>query len=206
MKPNLPVFVGAAVVAGGLGVLLLWQPEPQPQELAAPSLERIRADFRAQGRAEGRDYIIEPPVILQRAEDEMFVRVDIRFPTGEARRDYHRLLRGGKGWEFDRDLGPSFREFVDREQKAIFDRLAKVLLERYQASVNIPSENIRIAHRLRESATPDSPEIRLVGSVEVWFRDGGGESRYIEDFTFANGAWTLEGTRGKLWDRGPPVR
>jgi hypothetical protein len=203
MKPNVPILVGAAVVAGGLGVLLLWQPEPPPQDVAAPSLERIRADFRAQGASEGRDFLIDPPVILSRTDDEMFVRIDVKFPAGPVRRDYHRLVRGEKGWAFDRDLGANFVDFLKREQKNVFDRLGKVLAERYQAAVEIPSENIRLAQRLREITSADTKETRLVGSIEVWFRDGGGESRYIEDFAFANGTWNLDGTMGKLFDRGP---
>jgi hypothetical protein len=203
MRLNLPVFVGIAVIVTGLGMLLLWQPEPTPQELAAVSLARLRGELREKGLMEGRDFILDSPVILRRDDEEMIVRLDIRFPNLEPGREYHRLVRTGKGWEFDRDLGKSFREFVERESKPASDRLAKRLAERYQDAVNIPAEKVRIAHRLRESTSPGSPDVRVIGSIDIRFIDGGGEGRYVEDFTFTNGTWTMEGQTGQLFDRGP---
>jgi hypothetical protein len=202
MKLNLPVVFGIAVIGAGLGMLLLWQPEPTPKELAAPSVERLRAELREKGLTEGRDFVIETPVILSRTEDEIIVRLDVQFPTGDRGREYHRLVVGDKGWEFQQDLGRTFREFVEKETKPACDRLAKRLAERYQEAVRIPAENVRIVHRLRESSETGQP-VRVLGSIDIRFRDGGGEGRYVEDFAFTKGAWTLEGQGGQLFDRGP---
>ena len=136
----------------------------------------------------------------------MIVRLEIKFPNRESAREYHRLLRGDKGWEFDRDLARSFGEFAKSEEKAASQRLGKRLAERYQEAVNIPAENVRIGQRIRESTAPGSTDVRIVGSIEIRFRDGGGEGRYIEDFTFANGTWTMEGQGGALYDKGPSSR
>ncbi len=203
MKPNLPVFVGAAVVVAGLGVLLLWQPEPPPQDLAAASLDHRRAAFHEKGMVEGRDYVIDPPVIFRRAEDELIIRLDWKISSGEIGRDYHRLIQGQKGWEFDRDLNRSFRDFVESEKKAACERLGQRLAERYQGAVDIPAENVKIAHRMRESPATAATEPRLVGSIDIRYLDKGGEGRYVEDFTLVNGTWTLEGKAGQLFDRGP---
>ena len=212
MKLNLPILIAVAVVLAGLGALVLWQPDPSTLDLLSSSVEHARQSVREQGRkknrvyVEGRDFIIDTPIILSRTHDEMLVRVDIRFDQAEPGREYHRVLRNEKAWVVDLDLGAHFRDFVEREKKALCDRLAKRLQERYQAAVDIPAENVRIAHRLREAPATGTPDVRLLGSVEIWFRDGGGEGRYIEDFTFAKGAWTPEPGGGSLFDRGPRPR
>lgn len=204
MKLNLPLLIAVGVLLTGLGVLLLWQPDPPPQALAEPAVEHLRAELRKDGRVEGRDFVIDTPAIVRQSEEELIVRLDVRFPTGLKTNEYFRLLRNRKGWAFDRDLGVNFRDFVDREKKSVCDRLAKRLQERYQAAVDIPAENVRIYNRVREVAPPGSTEPRLVGSVEVWFRDAGGEGRWIEDFAFDKGTWTSEG--GNLFDKGPSRR
>ncbi|HKS16995.1 MAG TPA: hypothetical protein VJU16_06765 [Planctomycetota bacterium] len=203
MKLNVPVVVGAGVVVAGLAVLVLWQPEPKPEEVAAASLAKIRAELREKGGVEGQHFVLEPPVILSRTDAEVIVRLEIKFPGREPGREYHRLIRGGQGWEFDRDLGRSFTDFVKAEEKAASERLGKRLAERYQDAVNIPAGNVRIGARLREAAVADSTDVRVLGSIEIRFLDGGGEGRYIEDFSFANGKWTMEGLGGALFDRGP---
>lgn len=206
MKLNLPLVFGIAVIGAGLGMLLLWQPEPTAQELAAPSVERLRAELREKGLTEGRDFIIDTPIILSRTDDEIIVRLDVKFPTGGMAREYHRLVAGGKGWEFQQDLGRTFPEFVEKEIKPACERLAKRLADRYQEAVSIPAENINIVHRLRESSEPGQP-VRVLGSIDIRFKDGGGEGRYVEDFAFTKGVWTLEGQGGQLFDRGPkPAR
>jgi len=203
MKLNLPLMIGAVVVAAALGALLLWKPEPTPQQLAQASVERVRADLQKSGKSEGRDYVIETPVIVNRSEDEMIVRIDVKLATGEANREYHRLVLADSGWEFSLDLWKSFKAFVETEKAAACERLAKKLLERYQESINIPADKVRIASRLRESTPYGSTETKVIGSIHIQFLDGPGEGRYVEDFVLVKGAWTMDGPSGQLFDRGP---
>jgi hypothetical protein len=199
MKLNVPVLVGAAVVAAGLAVLVLWQPE-KAEEIAAVSLARIQADLREGAASRGATSSSKRPPSQPRRR-RMIVRLEISSPTASPPAVPPAAARR-KGWEFDRDLGRSFGEFAKAE-KATSQRLGKRLAERYQEAVNIPAENVRIAQRIRESTAPGSTDVRIVGSIEIRFRDGGGEGRYIEDFTFANGTWTMEGQGGALYDKGP---
>ena len=203
MKLNLPLMIGTVVVAAGIGALLLWRPEPTTQELVQPSVERVRAELQKAGKAEGRDYVIDPPVIVSRTEEEMIVRIDVKFATGELNREYHRLVLSDSGWEFSLDLWKSFKDFVETEKKAACERLAKKRLERYQASIDIPADKVRIASRLRESTAYGSTETKVVGAIHIQFLDGGGEGRYVEDFVLVKGAWTMDGPSGQLFDRGP---
>jgi hypothetical protein len=206
MKLNLPILLGAAVVAAGLVALLLWKPAPQAQELAAPSLARLRADMTAKGKVEGRDYVIDPPVLLRQDDEEMLVRIDAKLDTGELFREYHRLTTGDHGWQFDQDLGITFRDFAEREKKTACDRLGAELTSRYNANVDIPAANVRIGHRLQEGRDDATGQVRIVGYIDIMFVDKGAESRYVESFTLQKGKWVMEGQRGKLFDRGPAVR
>lgn len=203
MKLNVPLLVGAAVVAAGLAALVLWQPEPKPEETAAASLDRVRAELREKGGVEGRDFILDPPVFLKRGDDEMIVRIDIRFPNREPGREFHRLLRGDKGWEVDRNIWRSFIDFAKAEEKAARDRCAKRLQERYQDAVNIPGENVRVGTRMMEIPVTGTPEVRLAGYIDIAYVDRGAEGMYVEEFTFEKGAWKMEGTTGRLFDKGP---
>ena len=206
MRPNIPIVVGAGVVAAGLAVLLLWQPEPQAKDLAAPAIERLRADMKTQGKSEGKDYIFDVPVILRRDDEEIIVRIDVRYSTTDANpggREYYRLLRTSEGWEFDKDLKRNFVDFAERERKPASDRLAAQLVERYQTSVDIPGANVRIGSRHAEGKETDPPEDRLVGYIDIVFMDQGAQSRYVEKYTLKKGTWTMEGTRGQLFDKGP---
>lgn len=206
MRSFLPVLIGAAVVAAGLGLLLLWQPEPPLEQILAPSLERVRADLNARALVEGRDYRLDPPIVLSRTDAEIIVRHDVKAPAGELGREYHRLVKDDTGWKLDRDLRRSFSEFVEKESRAACDRLGKRLAERYQDKVDIPGERVKIGHRLRESEPAASKEVRVIGSLDIRYLDAGGEGRYVEDFTFSNGTWTMDGTAGQLFDRGPRVK
>lgn len=206
MKLNLPFFVGAGVVVAGLAVLVLWQPEPQAKDLAAPAVERLRAELKEQGKLEGKNYIFDEPVILRRDDEEMIVRIDYHFSTLEASpggREYYRLLRTSDGWGVDKNLKRHFTEFAERERKPASDRLAQQLVERYQSSVDIPGANVRIGSRLAEGKETDPPEDRILGYIDIVFVDQGSESRYVEKYTLRKGAWTMEGSRGQLFDRGP---
>lgn len=204
MRMNLPLAVGAAVVAAGLAVLVLWQPEPTTGELAAPAVEFVRARLRDQGKVEGRDVVLDPPVILRRTAENVLVAIDLRSPTGQVVREHHRILRADGSWRHERDLGADFRQFVARETKTICDGLARRLGERYQDAVSIPSENVLLGSRLREVDDPGSAGKRVVGIVEIRYRDGAGEGRWLEEFAFENGTWASQG--GTLQDRVPRPR
>ncbi|HEY3226770.1 MAG TPA: hypothetical protein VGK61_07245 [Planctomycetota bacterium] len=200
MRLNLPVLVGGSVIAVGLAVLILWKPERPPEDLARPAVERLRGLLRGQGKAEGRDFVIAPPILLRRAEDEIIVRLDVQLSTGEIRREYDRLRPGRDGWEFDRELTRDFQEYVDREQKAICGRLGKELANRYHGAVDIPAERVRIKAKLAEKPGDGGNPARLVGRVEIRFLDAG-EGLWVEDFSLVNGQWVSEG--GTLFDKGP---
>jgi len=187
-------------------VLLLWQPEPQAKDLAAPAVERLRADMKEKGKLEGKDYIFDPPIILRRDDEEMIVRIDVRLSNLEATpgtREYYRLLRTSDGWGFDKNLRRHFTEFAERERVPASTRLAQQLVERYQTSVDIPGANVRIGSRLAEGKDTDPPEERLLGYIDILFVDQGSESRYVEKYMLKKGTWTMDGTRGQLFDRGP---
>ncbi|HEU4339305.1 MAG TPA: hypothetical protein VFS19_04490 [Planctomycetota bacterium] len=206
MKPNIPLVLGAGVVVAGLAVLVLWQPEPQAKDLAAPAVERLRAEMKEKGKLEGKDYIFDEPAILRRDDQEMIVRIDVKYSTLEATqgsREYYRLLRTSDGWGFDKNLRRHFTDFAERERTPATSRLAQQLVERYQASVDIPGANVRIASRLSEGKETDPPEERILGYIDILFVDQGAESRYVEKYTLRKGVWTMEGTRGQLFDRGP---
>ena len=207
MKPNLPLLVGGAIVATGLAALLLWQPDPSPEELARPALEHHRTVMQGLGKLPGRDYVVAPPDILSRDDEEVIVRLDIHLPTGGGAREYFRVKRSGKGWEFDRDLGQSWTDFVKGEEKAVFDRLGKRLAERLNAAIKIPSENVRTAFQLRDDAppgprAPDAPPARVIGKVTVTYNDRGAVGRYVEEFALEKGEWKIQGA-GSLYDAGP---
>src|SRR5688572_5853367 len=169
MKLNLPVFVGAAVVAAGLGALILWKPDVPIEQILAPSTQRLRAALAAEGAMEGRDFTIEPPVVLNRSEEEMNVRINVKFNKREPGLQYHRYLRREGQWEFDRDVGASFAAFAETERTATCDRLGKRLAERYQDKVEIPGEQVRIGHRVREAKEGEAT--RLVGTLDVRYND-----------------------------------
>lgn len=203
MKLNLPVFVGAAIVLAGLGVLILWKPELTPQEIAAPAVDHLRGELRAQGAVEGRDFVVDGPVFIRRTGEEAVIRLDVKSPPSRSDPRYFRLVPGGAAWKLDRDLDKDFAAFVEKEVKAACARLGKELSERFQAAVDIPPENVRIGSRVRETTPLSSTEPQLVGSIDIRYLDKGAEGRYVEDFTFMNGTWNMEGTRGQLFDRGP---
>ncbi len=203
MKLNLPILVGAAIVLAGLGVLLLWQPEVTPGEIAAPAVDHLRGELRAQGAVEGRDFVVDGPVFVRRTGEEAIVRLDIKVPSAPAAPRYFRLVPAGAGWKLDKDLDKDFTAFVEKEIKEACARLGKELSERYQAAVDIPPENVRIGSRVREAVPLSSTEPQLVGSIDIMYIDKGGEGRYVEDFTYMNGTWNMEGSRGQLFDRGP---
>jgi hypothetical protein len=203
MRLNLPVLVGGSVVAVGLAVLVLWKPPPPPEDLARPAVERLRGLLRDQGKMEGRDFVIAPPVVMRHTEDEIIVRLDVQGSSGEILREYDRLRPGRDGWEFDRELTQDFQEFVDREQKAICDRLGKRLAQTYHGSVDIPADRVRINSKLTEKPGDAKNPPQLVGRVEVRFRDSG-EGLWVEEFRLEKGQWVSEG--GTLYDKGPGSR
>jgi hypothetical protein len=210
MKPNLPLLVGGAIVATGLAILLLWQPEPSPEELARPALEHHRSVMQGLQKLPGQDYRVDPPVLLSRDEEEVVLRLDVRLPGGGGAREYYRLKRAGRGWAFDRDLSQSFTDFVKEQERAILDRLGARLAERLNSSIRIPAENIRISFHLRDDVPagprpPDAPPARLIGRVTVNFNDRGAVSMYVEEFAFEKGEWRLQGA-GNLFDRGPGAK
>jgi len=203
MKLNIPVMVGGSVIVAGLAVLVLWKPPPPSEDLARPAVERLRGLLRGQGKVEGRDFVIAPPILLRRAEDEVIVRLDVQVNSGETLREYDRLRVGRDGWEFDKELTRDFQAYVDREQKAICDKLGKELANRYHGAVDIPAERVRIKSKLVEKQPEKGEPPRLVGRVEVRFLDAG-EGLWAEEFALVNGQWVSEG--GTLFDKGPAPR
>jgi hypothetical protein len=203
MKLNVPLVIASAIILGGLLVLALWKPEPTLQEITAPSVDYLRSELREKQLFEGKDYRLEPPAILRRAADEIIVRHEIQFMDGMKFREYHRLVPGPKGWEVAIDVRKSFESFVAQEKDASFDRVGKALANRYRDSVNIPADQIRMNTRLLETPVEDSKDILLKGYIDIGYNDRGGEGMYIEEFTFTGGKWQMEGTVGKLFDRGP---
>ena len=203
MKLNVPLVIAAVIIAGGLFVLAVWKPEPTIEEITAPSVEILRSQLREKQFTEGKQYRLEPPVILKRTDAEIIVRHEIHFMDGGKFREYHRLVRGPKGWEVGVDIRKSFEAFVGQEKDASFDRVGKALAQRYRDSVNIPGEQIRMNTRLLETPVEDSKDILLKGYIDIGYNDRGGEGMYIEEFLFTDGKWQMEGTVGKLFDRGP---
>jgi hypothetical protein len=203
MKLNVPVFVGAAIILAGLVVLALWKPELTPEQIAAPAMEHLRGDLRAQGAVEGRDFVLDAPVFIRRSDEEAVVRLDVKSPNAPAAPRYFRLVPAAEGWKLDRDLDQDFNAFAEREIAASCKRLGKELADRYQAAIDIPPENVRVGKRLREVTANGSTTPEVVGAIDIRYLDKGGEGRYVEDFNWVGGAWKMDGTRGQLFDRGP---
>jgi len=207
MKLNLPLLVGGSIVATGLAVLLLWTPEPTAEELARPAVEHHRSIMQGLQKLPGRDYIVDPPAILSRNDEEVIVRLDIHLPTGGGAREYYRIKRSGKGLQFDRDLGQSWTDFVKQEQQKVYDRLGTRLAERLNSDIRIPAEKLRLTFQLRDDApagprAPDAPPARVIGKISVTYNDRGAVGMYVEEFNLEKGEWKIQGA-GSLYDRGP---
>jgi hypothetical protein len=180
-KQKIPLAAGAAILAGGVALLVL---------LARPPAEdRLMAAVRKHAASLGavRDLQIHgsiADVVLEPGDRCLFLEFD---------------LRDGQ-WVFLKDLGRDFDQTMrtpERERESL-NRLGHLLAERFNAAVKL-KEGIRLELRVSRD------EYGLAGQYLMSLSfprpaDGSPQRvRYLETFRYRDGRWELEGTRGRLF-------
>lgn len=179
-------------VIAGVAVLAVVMAGPGPGEdpnSAAAAADEVRARYAKLGRTEGKDFTIETPVVVSKADDAMLVRLNVR--GFEDRAWYFELKRDGRAWKVAADLDKSFDDFLKSEDAKIRDRLGKQLVDRFRAEVQYRVESARIRLVDREGD--------VFGTTDWIYMEKGGRGRYLEEFRYENGAWTSMGA-GQLFD------
>jgi hypothetical protein len=179
-KQKIPVLAGAAVLLGGLLVLLL---------LARPPAEdRLLADARRHASSLGtvRDITLHGPI------------ADVLMEPGDRSLYLEFAWRGGE-WVFVKDVG---REFVDtlrspEKEREVLNRLGQRLSDQIKAPVTL-KEGLQVDLQVARD------EYGLAGQYLVRFAfPKAGEvdpqrGRYLETYRYRDGRWDLEGTTGRL--------
>jgi len=233
VKRSLPIIAGALVFAG-LGLLvffLLATRNNDEAEIIAVTTRSLAEKFTKPGFKEGEAFVIEKVFVLKRTETRAIASGGLQFFNKTAIEPHYLELEKQQGrWVVVRDLLAAFYDYMKQgsAQSALSNRLARLLMERFSVTVEIPvglgfnyalgDENLELftcdgcgaTGPTEEGVTHADPvhdrKLSKASVKEVvahvatkTFTMGTREGKYFESYRYRDGTWVSDGP-GRLME------
>ncbi|MHC4608648.1 MAG: hypothetical protein ACYTAF_17220 [Planctomycetota bacterium] len=188
----------AVIIVTAAAFLFFWLTSlPQDMRVRDTLLSHLKAQLKAEGQSHLTIGDIE---MLSLDEKRAVTATEIR-PDGGIL--FHELRSVEGDWIVSRELAGDFRTYCRENTDEIQDRLAKLIAERFRTPVKIQPGIQTFTEVRREKEG-------VVGNFGAFFtypktEKGQRRGRYLERYTFENGAWARQG-RGRLLDELPKPR